>query len=176
MDNLQRIKIASRWIKKICSVLIFCLPLSLAFFWIFVNNFLEIRPLPFVNYVPDHLTGLTRFLSFLAEMIPLSVVVYGLLRLRELFRLYENEMIFTEKNVSCFRRLAWALIVWVECDVIKTALLSLVLTMDSPVGHIGMLKITTPHLACILVGIVILIIAWVMDEARKIQEDQTLFI
>jgi hypothetical protein len=176
MDNLQRIQITSRWIKKICSVLIFCLPLLLAFFWIFANNFLGARPLPFINYIPDHLTGSTRFLAFLAEMIPLSAVVYGLLRLRELFRLYENEMIFTENNVSCFRRLGWALIVWVECDVIKTPLLSLILTMDSPGGHRGMLAIASPHIACILVGIVILIIAWVMDEARKIHEDQSLFI
>ena len=177
MDNLQRIKTTSRRIKKTCSGLIFCLPLLLAIQWFFFNHLPLLRNLPFIYGIPDYLPSMTRFLACLVEMIPLSVVLYGLLRLRELFLLYENGMIFTEKNVFCFRSLGRVLILWVICHVIKTPLLSSVLIMNDPPGPIkGVLTLEPAHFVCIFVGLVILTITWVMDEARKIQEDQTLFI
>jgi hypothetical protein len=178
MDNSQRITTASRRLKKVCSGLIIFLPLINAVFWVFFNPLRAIGfpvslPIP-VNY---DLPGLTRFLAFLVELIPLSAVVYGLLKLRALFMLYQNGMIFTAKNVSCFRSLGRTLIAWMICDVIRNALLSVVLTMNNPPGQkIFTVGLNSADFTGIFVGIVIIIIAWVMDEARKIQEDQELIL
>jgi len=118
-----------------------------------------------------------RYPALLIEMISLSVIVYGLVKLRELFRLYENGMIFTEKNVACFRSMGWTLIVWTICDVIKNTLLSKFLPNDPPFpAHYMPIPLHLADVACIFVGIIVIIIAWVMDDARKIHEDQSLFI
>lgn len=113
----------------------------------------------------------------MTEMIPMAAMIYGLLKLRELFGLYEKGLIFTEKNVTCFRSLGRTLIIWVICDVVKNSLISIVLTLPNPPGHrMITVGLYSADFTAIFVGIVILIIAWVMDEARKIQEDQALII
>lgn len=181
MDNSQRITTASRRLKKICTGLIFCFPLYITIFWVLFNNDPQhggpdmLRRLP-VHVIND-LSTLTRFFAFLVDMIPTSVIVYGLVILRELFRLYENGMIFTEKNVSCFRSLGRTLVVWMVCDVIRRLLLSIVLTINNPPGQKEfVLVFDAADFICLFVGFVILAIAWVMDEARKIHEDQASFI
>jgi hypothetical protein len=61
--------------------------------------------------------------------------------------------------------------------VVKNSLLSVVLTLPNPPGHrVVTLGLYSADFTAIFVGIVILFIAWVMDEARKLQEDQALII
>jgi hypothetical protein len=178
MDNSQRITIASRKLKKVCSGLIVLLPLVCILFWTFFNQINSGGfPMSLPVLVNHDLPALTRFLSFLSELIPLSAVIYGLLKLRALFMLYQNGKIFTEENVTCFRSLGRSLIAWMICDVIRNSLLSMILTMDNPAGQkILLVGLNPADFTGIFVGIVILIITWVMDEARKIQEEQASFI
>lgn len=183
MKNTHRITVASRRLKRTCTGLIIFLPLTCALFWIFFNQLYSPASIVPVSMVPlpvrvtQNLSGLIRLLAFLTEMIPLTAMIYGLLHLRELFRLYENGFIFTEKNVACFRSLGRILIIWVFCNFVKNSLLSVVLTLPNLPGHrMITLGLYSADFTAIFVGIVILIIAWVMDEARLIHEDQALFI
>ena len=183
MENTRRITIASRRLRRTCTVLIYLLPLISAVFWAFFNQLFDpassvptsMVPLP--APVTQELPGLVRLGAFVTELIPLSAMIYGILKLRELFGLYEKGLIFTAKNVACFRSLGRTLIVWVICDVVTNSLLSVVLTLPNPPGHrMITVGLYSADFTAIFVGIVILIIAWVMDEARKIQEDQALII
>ena len=178
MENTQRITKASRRLVRVCTGLIYFLPVVCAAFWAFFNELYDstsMIPLPVpVSHV---LPGLTRLLAFLVELIPLTALIYGLLRLRDLFRYYEKGMIFTANNVACYRSLGKALIAWVICDVVKNSLLSIVLTLDNPPGQrVITLGLYSADFTAVFVGIVILTIAWVMDEGRRIQEDQALII
>ncbi len=178
MDNAQRIISVSRKLRLICTGLIVGLPLLYAVFWIFFN---EIRPhAPMVILpvrVDREISDFCRLLGFLVDMIPLAAAIYGLLKLRDLFQLYGNGLIFTEENVNCLRSLGRTLLVWVACDILRYALLSIVLTLGSPPGK-GLLVvgINSGDLTGVFVGIVVLIISWVMDEARKLEEEQALII
>jgi len=180
MDNTQRITVASRRLRRTCTGLILLLPLASILFWVFFNPIYHsasssMIPLPVP--VTQDLSVLTRLLAAATEMIPLAAMIYGLLKLRELFGLYGAGQIFTARNVACFRSLGRTLIAWVVCDLIKNSLLSIVLTLPNPPGQrMITLGFYSADFAAIFVGIVILIIAWVMDEARKIQEDQALII
>lgn len=178
MENTQRITSVSGKLARICTVLTFCLPAASACFWIFFNSLYAIAPMvPLPVHVTGDVPDLTRFLAFLTDLIPLAAVTYGLLKLRGLFRLYERGLIFTQLNVNCFRSLGRALIVWVLCDVLRRTLLGLVLTMNNPPGkRMLVLGLDSGDFTGVFVGIVVLIISWVMDEARKIQEDQALII
>lgn len=178
MENALRITALSGKLARVCTVLSFCLPAACAFFWIFFNSLhatalMVALPVDVTGDVP----GSTRFLAFLTDLIPLAAVTYALLKLRGLFRLYERGLIFTQLNVSCFRSLGRALIVWVACNVVRRTLLGLVLTMNNPPGkRMLVLGLDSGDFTGVFVGIVVLIISWVMDEARKIQEDQALII
>lgn len=177
-QNTERIMALSRKISLVCKWLIFCLPVVYGLFWTFFNQLYGMGPLPPLPVRVDHdLPVLTRVLAFLVDMIPMGVILYGLRKLEGLFRLYEKGMIFTEQNVQYFRSLGRALIVWVGCDVVRNSLLSIVLTLDNPPGHrVVTVGLGSADFAAVFVGIVVLIISWVMDEGRKIQEDQALIV
>jgi hypothetical protein len=178
MDNTQRISTVSRRLRLACSGLIYFLPLACALFWIFFNYLYAREPLiPLPVRVEHDLPGLTRFLGFLVDLIPMAATLYGLRRLRDLFHLYENGLIFTELNVRSFRSLGRTLIVWVACSVARNSLLSIVLTLNNPPGRrVITLGLSSADFSGVFVGIVVVTISWVMDEARKITEDQALII
>lgn len=178
MENTQRIISVSRKLRITCKGLIICLPVIYALLWTFFNQLYGMGPLvPLPVRVDHYLPPLTRFLAFLADMIPLGVMIYGLRKLEGLFRLYEHGLIFTEQHVRYFRSLGRTLIVWVGCDVVRNSLLSMVLTLDKPPGQrVITVGLGSADFAAIFVGIVVLIISWVMDEGRKIQEEQALIV
>ncbi len=75
-----------------------------------------------------------------------------------LFRLYGRGILFSTKNVTCIRFLGWWLIIdW----VIDYQMQGLLKDMDLS---------STP----VFVGFLIIFVAWIMDEGRKIQEEQEL--
>jgi hypothetical protein len=178
MDNTQRITTLSRKLRLVCGGLIYCSPVACGLIWIFFNRLYAYAPMmPLPVHVDHDLPGLTRLLAFLADLIPLVAIIYGLQRLRSLFLLYENGAIFTEQTVKCFHGMGRALIIWVACHVVRTTLLSVILTIDNPPGkRIIALMFDSGDFAGVFVGVVVLIISWVMDEGRKIQEDQALII
>jgi hypothetical protein len=80
--------------------------------------------------------------------------------LLRLFWLYGQGILFSAKNVNCIRFLGYCLIInW----FINYQMQGLLQDMDLS---------TTP----IFVGLFIIFFAWVMDEGRKIQEEQELTI
>jgi len=178
MESSQRIAALSLKLRRVCTGLIYCLPVVCGLIWIFFNRLYAIAPMmPLPVHVTHDLPGLTRLHAFLADLIPLGAMIYGLQKLRILFSLYENGLIFTEQNVRCFRSLGRALLVWVACDVVRTTLLSVILTIDNPPGkRIIAVMFDSGDFTGIFVGVVVLIISWVMDEGRKIQEDQALIV
>lgn len=183
MRNAGRIAAASCRLRKFCWVMTFFLPVACALFWGLFNqlyspsSFVPTSMIPLPVPVEGQLSGRIRLLAFLTEMMPMTVLLFGLHKLGELFRHYENGRIFTGRNVACFRSLGRTLVLWVLCDVAKTPLLSLVLTMDKPPGqHVISLGLFPADFIAAFVGAVIMIIAWVMDEARLIHEEQALII
>jgi hypothetical protein len=67
--------------------------------------------------------------------------------------------------------------VWVACDIVNRSLLGIALTLDNPPGkRLLVIGLDGGDFTGVFVGLVILIIAWVMEEGRKIREDQALII
>lgn len=178
MENTQRITTISRKLRRICTGLIFCLPVACAIVWIFFNRIYAMAPMiPLPVHVDHDLPGQTRFYAFLVDLIPLGAIIYGLQKLRSLFLLYGNGLIFTEQNVDCFRSLGRALVIWMACHVASTTLLSVILTINNSPGKRAIaLMLDSGDFTAVFVGVVVLIISWVMDEGRKIQDDQALIV
>lgn len=172
-NGLTRIQRTSRRFRLFFEVLIILVPLANLAFWIGFNWL----PAGFLQHLPVAPTGPLPMpvlaAGFLVSLLPLAVVVFGLLSLRTLFVLYENGIIFAGENVRCFRRLGYAFIAWVFATILHTPLLSIVLTATNPPGEKALvLQVGSPHLTTLITGGIVLLIAWVMDEGRKLEDEQ----
>ncbi len=83
---------------------------------------------------------------------------FGGLMLLRLFWLYSKGIIFAEKNITCIRVQGYCLIISCLID----------LEMH------GVIRENSVSLNPMIYGLLIIFIAWVMDEGRKIQEEQEL--
>jgi len=175
MDNLGRIRSASRAFNALCLALMGLVPLCLAAYWLFLND------LPHSMYAPLPVApsvslgpGL-RLLGFLATMIPCGVLLYALTRLRRLFALYRKGIIFDRQNVACYRDLGKALLCWSGAAFVQTPLLSMIITLPNPPGtRLLMLGVGSGELDCLFLGGLVLLVSWVMDEGRRLDEEQAL--
>ena len=75
-----------------------------------------------------------------------------------LFRLYGHGILFSAKNVLCIRFLGW----WTVIDWVIDYQMQ---------GFLHDMQLSTTP---VFVGFLIIFIAWIMDEGRKIQEEQEL--
>ncbi len=178
MENTQRITKVSRKLRLVCTWLIVCLPVLCAIFWVFFNRIYAMAPMiPLPVRVDHDISSFNRALAFLCDLVPLSAIIFALLKLKNLFSLYERGHIFTERNVNCYRALGRALMVWVGCDFVNRTLLGIVLTLDNPPGkRLLVIGLDGGDFTGIFVGVAVLIVSWVMAEARKMQEEQALII
>ena len=125
--------------------------------------------------VSPRLPAWVRALCFLAALVPATAFMVTLLRLRCLFALYKEGCIFSLANVVCFRRLSKALLWWAVATILHTPLFGLAVTAANPPGkHILKLGLGTNELELFFVAAIAVVISRVMEEARRLDEEQAL--
>ncbi len=134
------------------------------------------------------------FFTILGWQLPF-VVAFGVLicvwywKLAQLFGLYQRGLIFNSKNISCIKFLGILCIIqWALGNIWSFCREHYPLPPISPTPPLAITfaKILSSHFdffsfgfygidfGFLLDGIVIVLIAWIMDEGRKIQEEQEL--
>lgn len=99
----------------------------------------------------------------------------GVRCLMQLFRLYEQGKIFQPSNVHCFRQLSRVLIWWFVAGIVHRSLLTVAMTLHNPPGQRQIsLDLSSADLTALMLGSILAVIAWVMEEGRRLQEDQDL--
>ncbi|WP_027367486.1 DUF2975 domain-containing protein [Desulfocurvibacter africanus] len=172
--------------RKVCTilqvtaaVLALALPVGGGIFWIFVER---IPPellqdfLPVLPSMPIPLS--TKMLGFMIMMmLPGAVNVYGLVVVSRLFRLYKQGSIFQPGVIHCYRKLGLAILLSVPADILCKPLLSVALTYANGPGHRTLIVgLSSNDIRGLLVGGAVLAIAWVMEQAQKLEEEQALTI
>lgn len=122
---------------------------------------------------PDGLPLWQRGLGFAIGLLPAGVAAFGLLALYRLFRLYAEGTVFSQGNTRALRRFAAAVFGYALAQPLSHTLTVLLLTAGNPPGqrHLS-IQLSDGELAALFLGALFLVIAWVMDEAREIAEDQ----
>jgi hypothetical protein len=176
MQNQERIQRASHRLRRLLLMVACAMPVINAAVWAYINHFPEIihrEILPYFVKIP--LPASARCMGFLVTMMPTAVAMFGAYYLMRLFHLYEQGAIFRPSNVQCFKKLSRVLIWWFAVGIVHRSLLSVALTLHNPPGQrIFTLSIGSPDLTALLLGCILAVIAWVMEEGRKLQEDQDL--
>lgn len=178
-DNINRIRSMSRIFRIIFFSLVIIIPVGFALYWVFYNilpvNFrLTTQEFPMTT---DSIARFNRALCAAAGIIPLAVHVGIVLTLARLFGMYERGEILTSGNVSCIRTLGYLFIARAIAGIIHTPLLALALTItNSPGNRQIALTLSSNEISSVLTGLVIIVIARVMDEGRAASDEQKLVI
>jgi hypothetical protein len=125
---------------------------------------------PFYVPLPVFLVGATRF----------CLAGIGLILLSRLFLLYERGDFFKTGNIRCFKFFGLIVIgLWLSQMILELMAHHNNLNGNGPVEK-GLIIIIGPYRADLAMffglvyGVLIVFIAWIMDEGRKIQEEQEL--
>jgi hypothetical protein len=177
MDNMTRIKRMSGRLEKVAWLLFWLAPLGCALFWLFFNEFPEIMKQQHGMVKRDYLPLFVRLLCFCATLPATAAAMYSMRALRALFRLYARGEVFSGRNVACYRKLGLSLLYWSGAVFLQTPLLSLAMSVGMPPGQRQLtVALGSVELATLFAGLIALLISWVMDEGRRIEEEQSLTI
>jgi hypothetical protein len=109
-----------------------------------------------------------------AELLPLAMVYLFVFRL---FGLYQQGLIFTQRNINCFRNIGSWLLIWIVIKIFYPVLVTLILRFSGASDSLSIIvTISSVELNRLLIGLVIYAIGWVMAEANKLQHEQELVI
>lgn len=109
-----------------------------------------------------------------AELIP-SMLIY--LSLFKLFGLYQRGLIFTTDNIQCIKNVGTILLAWIGLKLLYPVVVTLVLRFSGASDSLALyVSLGTDELRYLLIGLVIYVIAWVMNEATSLHQEQELVI
>jgi len=178
VTNLSKIKKLSKNIHLLLSFLLVVIPIYYVIYWSFINHLpktlITVNTLP-TPLVPNELSMTLQVLGFIACLFPLSALTYGLINVRRLFSYYKEGVIFSLEHVNIFKHIAKALILWVVLSILYNSAKSVLFSIGNPPGHVLLtVGVTSAELTTLIVGVVMFVIAWVMDEGRALAEEQQL--
>jgi hypothetical protein len=194
MSNISRIKSVSHKFRLFFTFWLVCTPILYILYWVFFNDLpvlarsgglppTIVMPRLFVRVsglspiiVSQDLSMKFRFTAFIVSLIPMSIDIAGLLTLVKLFKLYEKGKIFTIDNVKCFRRLGYILIIWAFASVLYDMIISGVLTHTQIKPLLFGMSLRSADLTTLIIGGIVLVISWVMNEGCKLEEEHALTI
>lgn len=174
---MHKIQQWSRLIRIFFQLTIIAIPIVCLAQWVFSDTLAitTISSLRHNNpYLPPlpHVPYFIRFLCFVISMTSYAVVIFALYHLVKLFRLYERGKIFTKANIKEITICSHAIFLWLVVDIISSSLLVVVLTMHNPVGQrLLTIGISSKYLAPFVIAVVASLIAQIMDEARKLKDE-----
>ena len=155
------------------SLLTFIVPIATVLYWIF---FEDLHRLGF-QVVPFTLDTMTinfksRTLGCLIGFIPVSMVCYGFHQLAKLFKNYAKGQIFSAFNVSLYKKLGATLFAYAFADNLFDMLISWAVSFQNPPGKTYFFTgVNSTQLICLLMGFVVLMIAKVMQEAYRLEQE-----
>jgi hypothetical protein len=115
-----------------------------------------------------------KFLALLVTFIPFGIFMLAVMFLGKLFKLYEEFKIFSAAAVRCIRSLGITLLIGQLLHPIYYGLFTLTMTISNPPGHrsIG-ISYGSDQFLLLMIAAIIILISWIMDEGRKLEEEQT---
>jgi len=176
MTDLQRLSAISSLLGWICLALMAFLPASVIACWLYFDVFgpgiADRLGIARTYTIPDQLTSLQIALGIGVMMVPVAIMMFGLWNLRQLFSGFGAGRIFTIENTRALRIFAWSAMAVIVVQFFTDGLLTVVLTLNNPPGQrVLALSLSTEQLVALFVGAVFVVIARVLEEGRKLADD-----
>lgn len=177
----KKIRGLSKVLRYVAVLALFLLPIGNAGYWItngypFLGN-VEWNMVPKITDVPipalSDMSSEMKFFGFLVNLIPNAFAMLALFYLAKLFRLYEELEVFSAKSVKCIRHLGYVLLIGQLAHPIYYGLITLTVTIANPPGkRMISLALGTEEIKLMAIAAFVILISWIMDIGRKLQEEQ----
>lgn len=173
MNNVQKI---SHRFRIVFTIGFWIIPIFTAGYWLTagypmvptVDVFIPENYLPLIATMPVW----ARLVGMLLTFIPAGVVMLILFFLIRLFKLFECNKIFTAENVRNIRRIGYTVLIGEIVSLFyHAAITALVSGTSGVVGTVTEIKFDIGDIATILTSFVVILIAWIMREGQKLQEE-----
>jgi hypothetical protein len=178
-NKIMKISCLLKW-----SALLLCaaLPLMEAGYWI-TNGYPFLSPFFSFNEalwgMGEHaitwakINDMQKFLGFLIDLIPMVFSIAALFYLSQVFAAFQRKELFEKKNVQILKKAGWALVWGQIVYPFHSAALSLAMTYRNPVGERQIaVGFGSDQFKILAIGLSILLISWVFEEAVKLREEQ----
>ena len=179
---MEKIQKASHRFRILFQTIFYFTPIVIAIFWLNFNWFYSLMPAINISINEPGLTatfanGLPldiRLGAFLVSLLPAGIFMLGIHHLIKLFRLYEQGKLFTLQNALYIRQLGLSFFVWVLIGFPYEALLSFIVSLHNQPGkHLISIGFSSPDITAMITGALVLLLAWIMQEGYKLQEEHT---
>ena len=176
MTDLQRLSAISRLLGWVCIALMVFLPVSVLVAWLGYDtmgpSLVDRLGLSRDHAIPEHLSPQQVGLGLAVMMAPVCIMVFGLWHLRHLLSGFGAGRIFTADNTRALKIFAWSVLAVIVVQFFTDALLSLVLTLNNPPGQrVLALGFSTDQVVAFFFGAVFVLIARVLEEGRKLADE-----
>jgi hypothetical protein len=109
--------------------------------------------------------------------VPVGVLLFGLWQVRALFLSFANGHVFTLASARRLRDFAGAVLAQAVLGPLSSTALMLAFTLDNPPGSRQLVIALSVHdYLALIVGGVLLAVAWVMVEATRIADENASFV
>lgn len=178
MKNLSKIQRYSRLFYHLMTVLLMTLPLYFIAYWTLINYLpstgvsVNIAPTPLVE---NPLSTTLQLIGLFCGLFPLTALLYGVGNIRKLFFLYQKGNIFSFQHVVIFKNIAKAFFLWTLASIFYESAKSVLFSWGNPPGQrVLEVGIHSTEIIQLFIGLTLIVISWVMDEGRILQEEQQL--
>lgn len=123
------------------------------------------------------LSGWQKYVTMAVMMIPSLVMAYGLYRLRKMFVAFARDVIFNPEPILHLKAFGIALLAQTLIKPVTGALTSVLATFHRPEGErVLSIGLSNAEASTLFLGGLIIVIAWVLGEAVRIDAENRSFV
>lgn len=174
----RNIQTVSKITRILLLIVLFLIPITLVFFWFSSNHlFLTFNPqlLPTNLISHEKLGSNYHFWAFLLSWLPGIASMLILYYFAQLFGYYQRGKIFTVDNAKCLRNAGIVIFAWEVIRPFYDMLMAFVLLPSQLHASID-IHFNTSNIRGFIIAVVLIVVAWVMQEAANMKQEQELTI
>ncbi|NKB59411.1 MAG: DUF2975 domain-containing protein [Alphaproteobacteria bacterium] len=170
----RRIRRVAGFMSRCCALLALALPICMALIWAYVEQMLPPR-LP-AQLLAD-LSVADRIGGFVLSLFVVGIAVWGLVSLATLFARFRRGDIFDVRAAILLRRFALTVLLLPFANLVTEGLTTAWLSRNAAPGE-GMiaLSLTSHDLFFGVIGVLLLMIAWILRDAAAISKENRLIV
>jgi hypothetical protein len=166
-----------RTLAVVAATLAALLPLAVVFYWLIIERDDVLRQMGFAPEILPAFDPLLRFAAILITVLTVAPLAWGVFRLQVCFRQFAQGRPFAARGIAGLRDFAAGMGLAVIAKPIGFTLLVLLLSWNAPAGMRQLaISIDSDTLIMALFAATVASLAWAMEKAAAIAEENSQFV
>lgn len=173
---MEKLKKLSKNFRIIFQIIFYALPVLLVILWGNVKyigeGWLSTLIIPASVHIYHKFTVINMFYGFLIDLIPVAIFMLSCHYLIKLFELYEKGIVFSLQNIIYIKKMGWLIAIQQAVHIfIYHPLIAFAMTVSNPFHENVMeMPFSRENLVIVVLGLMIVLIAAIMEEGRKARD------